>query len=59
MDALTTITALMQAAKLAQELALAVSSGEMTPEEADASWKRASNNWASAKNMWDNTPSGG
>jgi len=58
MDPLTAIGLLLEAANLANMLALQVQKGDKTPEEALEEWRYSKASWDAAKDTWDRTASG-
>ncbi len=56
MDPITLLLFFTQAAKLANTIAEALQTGEMSPEEAEAQWKKVSATWSGSAAMWRATP---
>ena len=47
------VAGLLEAIELAATLIQKVSAGTLTPEEAEAEWKRVSSGWSSAVDNWN------
>ncbi len=49
------VVGLLEAIELATKLIKKVNTGEMTPAEAEAEWKKVSTGWSSAVDDWNRT----